>query len=94
LLNREVQLNHRNGGERLQYTIEARPLTSEATQRPSAAPESSSTTIEADDAGEALSYFMRDNDSELVSFQPTPGRESIATIRRRDAVFLVRVYTN
>jgi len=89
-----VQLNHGNGDERLQYTIEARPLTSEATQRRSAAPESSSITIEADDAGEALSHFMRDNDSELVSFQPTPGRESIATIRNHEAVFLVRVYSN
>lgn len=77
----------------MQYTIEARPLTSEATQRRSA-PESSSITIEADDAGEALSYFMRDDGSELVSFQPTPGRESIATIRRNEAVFLVRVYSN
>ena len=89
-----MQLNHGNGDERLQYTIEARPLTSEATQRRSAAPESSSITIEADDAGEALSHFMRDNDSELVSFQPTAGRESIATIRNHEAVFLVRVYSN
>ena len=78
----------------MQYTIETRPLTSEATQRRSAAPEPSSTTIEAGDAGEALSHFMRDSDSELVSFQPTPGRESIATIRRNEAVFLVRVYSN
>ena len=68
----------------MQYTIEARPLTH---------PENpSSTTIEAPDAGEALSRFARRSESEIVSFHATPGRESIATVKRKDAVFLVRVY--
>ena len=51
-------------------------------------------TIEADDAGEALSHFVRDQESEIVSSQSTKGRESIATVKKKDAVFLVRVYTN
>jgi len=69
----------------LQYTIEARPLTQ--TESPS------STTIEASDAGEALSHFVRSSQSEIVSFQATPGRESIATVKKKDTVFLVRVYS-
>jgi len=69
----------------LQYTIETRPLTNP--EKPS------STTIEARDAGEALSRFARGSQSEIVSFQATPGRESIATVKKKDAVFLVRVYS-
>ena len=72
----------------MQYTIEARPLYSEVPHA------TSSMTIEATDAGEALSHFVRDQDSEIVSFQSTKGRESIATVKKKDAVFLVRVYTN
>ena len=73
----------------MQYTIESRPLYSEVPHG-----ETSSTTIEASDAGEALSSFARDHESEVVSFQSMQGRESIATVRKDDAVFLVRVYTN
>jgi len=69
----------------LQYTIEARPLNGVV--------EASSTTIEASDAREALSHFVRNNKSELVSFHRVPGRESIATVKKNDAVFLVRVYS-
>jgi hypothetical protein len=70
----------------LQYTIEARPLTRD--------PEvPSSTTIEARDAGEALSHYVRSSQSEIVSFQSTARRESIATVRKKNAVFLVRVYS-
>jgi len=78
----------------LQYTIEARPLTTEASPRRTAADEASSMTIEAHDAGEAFSHFVRDSHAEVVSFHDTPGRESIATVRRNDAVFLVRVYSD
>ena len=70
----------------MRYTVEARPLTQQE--------EASSTTIEASDAGEALTSFVRDNRSEIVSFQSMQGRESIATVRRNDSVYLVRVYSN
>jgi hypothetical protein len=50
--------------------------------------------VEATDAGEALSAFARDRSSEVVSFQPLTGRESIGTVRREDDVFLVRVYSD
>jgi len=73
----------------VQYTIETRPLYSDVPHG-----EVSSTTIEARDAGEALSSFARDRESEIVSFQSMKGRESIATVKKDDAVFLVRVYTN
>jgi hypothetical protein len=50
--------------------------------------------IEARDPGEALSNFVRASDSEIVSFHPVAGRESIATVKRLDSVFLVRVYSD
>lgn len=70
----------------MQYTIESRPLTSES-------PQSRQTLIEAPTAEAAISQFLYQNASELVSLT-TPGRgsESIATVRKGDSVFLVRVY--
>jgi hypothetical protein len=77
----------------LQYTIEARQLTSEYTHRPAYDVEPRRTTVEAAGPTEAISQFIRDNASELVSLtQPVFGRESIATIKKDDSVFLVRVY--
>jgi hypothetical protein len=78
---------------RLQYTIEARELTSETTQSPAGNAVTRRTTVEARDEGDALSRFVHDQESEVVSFQPVRGRESIATVRKNDTVFLVRVYT-
>jgi hypothetical protein len=49
--------------------------------------------IEANDADEAISQFVREYEAELVSFSsPARGTESIATVKKEDAVFLVRVY--
>ena len=77
----------------MQYTIEARQLSSETSpQRHSVDAEPRRTIVEASDAGEAISLFVRDDDAELVSFQPVQGRESIATVKKNDSVFLVRVY--
>ena len=77
----------------MQYTIEARELTNEYTHRPSVDVKSRRTVIEAEDADEAISRFVRDNESELVSFsRPGQGMESIATVKKEDVVFLVRVY--
>jgi hypothetical protein len=75
------------------YTIETRPLTRENTPR-SDSDGLGPAVIEATDAGEALSAFARDKSSEVVSFQPVTGRESIATVRWHDDVFLVRVYAD
>ena len=78
----------------MRYTIEARELTSGYTHRPSHDADLRRTVIEASDPDEAISQFVRLNDSELVSLsQPAPGRESIATVRKNDCVFLVRVYS-
>jgi hypothetical protein len=77
----------------LQYTIESRELTSEYTHRVPSARETRRMTIEASDAGEAINLFVGQDDAELVSFtNPRPGQESIATVRKNDSVFLVRVY--
>jgi hypothetical protein len=77
----------------LQYTIEARPLTSEHTHRPVLDAHPQQTFIEAASANDAITEFVRQNQSELVSLtRPLRGRESIATIKKDDFVFLVRVY--
>ena len=77
----------------MQYTIESRPLTSEYTHRAAADSESKRTTIEAANADEAISQFLQQNASELVSLtRPSRGRESIATVRKDESVFLLRVY--
>lgn len=77
----------------MQYTIEARELTNEYTHRPSYDVELRRITVEASDAGAAITQFVRQNESELVSFiRPANGRESIATVKKEDTVFLVRVY--
>lgn len=77
----------------MRYTIEARELTSEYTHRPSIDGEPRRTTIEASDADDAISKFVRLDRAELVSVtNPARGRESIATVKKDDCVFLVRVY--
>ena len=77
----------------MQYTIEARELTSEYTHRPLFEGESRRTVIDAADADEAIHQYVRESAAELVSFiQPSRGRESIATVKKEDIVFLVRVY--
>jgi len=79
--------------DRLQYTIEARELTNEYTHRPAFDASPRRTTIEATDADEAISQFVQQERSELVSLtRPATGRESIATVKKDDCVFLVRVY--
>ncbi len=77
----------------MQYTIEARQLTNEYSHRPTFDGESRRTVVEASDADEAISQFVRESECELVSFtRPARGSESIATVKKEDAVFLVRVY--
>ena len=77
----------------MQYTIEARELTNEYTHRPAYEVESRRMTVEASDADEAITQYVRDFEGELVSFsQPARGRESIATVKKEDTVFLVRIY--
>jgi hypothetical protein len=79
---------------RLQYTIESRELTSEYTHRLPTGGEPRRTTIEATDPGEAINRFVDLDECELVSFtNPRHGQESIATVKKNDSVYLVRVYT-
>lgn len=75
----------------MQYTIEARELTSEHTQPGTSA--SQRTTVDAADADEAITRYVQQSASELVSVsRPGQGQESIATVKKEDSVFLVRVY--
>ena len=77
----------------MQYTIEARELTSEYTHRPSADSETRRIVVEANDPDEAINRYVADKEAELVSFsRPARGQESIATVKKEDSVFLVRVY--
>ncbi len=85
--------NANDGGERLQYTIESRELTNEYTHRPAFDVEARRTVIDAADASDAISQFVTQSQAELVSFtRPARGSESIATVKKEDTVFLVRVY--
>ena len=78
----------------MKYTIEARELTNEYTHRPAYDVESRRMTVEACDADEAITRYVRECEGELVSFtRPARGQESIATVKKEDTVFLVRVYT-
>ena len=79
----------------MQYTIESRQLTSEYTHRPALESELRTTTIEAADAAAAISRFVHESECELVSYtRPVPGRETIATVKKNESVYLVRVYRN
>lgn len=80
-------------GVRLRFTIEARQLTYETTQRPRSA-EPETTLIEAASSDDAITKFVIQSDCELVSLtRPLTGRESIATVKAKDdSVILVRVY--
>jgi hypothetical protein len=69
----------------MQFTIEARQLKNPGSQQ---------TMIEAESADDAISKFLAQSASELMHLsRPSGGRESIATIRKDDAVYLVRVYS-
>ena len=77
----------------MQYTIEARELTSESTHRAAYDGRPQRTLIEAGDVDEAIDQYVRASDAQLVSLsRPARGGESIATVKKEDAVFLVRVY--
>lgn len=78
----------------MQYTIETRELTNEYTHRPTLDVEPRRIDVEAQDADEAISHFIREHASELVNLiRPIRGRESIATVKKDDSIYLVRVYT-
>lgn len=76
----------------MQYTIESRELTSESTHRRRDDPGSVRTVVVAKDPDEAIHRYVLDSDAELVSFTDGRGHESIATIKKEDCVYLVRVY--
>jgi len=66
------------------YTIETRELTRA---------ESRHLQVEANDHDDAIHRYVADTESELLSHsRPGRGVESIATVRKADSVFLVRVY--
>ena len=72
----------------MQYTIESRPLTSDTTPL-------KQVRIEAANPESAISEYVRRSHLDLVSVtKPLTGRESIATVKKDDTVFLVRVYSD
>ena len=75
----------------MQYTIEARELSSVSMQR-AAAESGTRITLDARDEDDAITKFVQGNQSELMSFTAVRGRESIATVKKNDSVYLVRVY--
>ena len=76
----------------MQFTIEARELTNEK-HAPAIDAAPRRTTIEAHDPDEAITQFAVESAFELVHIaRPARGRESIATVKNGDSVFLVRCY--
>jgi uncharacterized protein (UPF0333 family) len=79
----------------VEYTIEARELTSEPSRPAALKVDFRSTTVEARNPKEAIRLFVSNSASELMSFAtPGDGRESVGTVRKNDTIFLVRVYQN
>lgn len=77
----------------MQFTIESRQLTNEFTNRRLLDAETKQTVIEAGTVDDAIGEFVRQSDSELISLtKPVRGHESIATVKKDDSTFLVRVY--
>lgn len=77
----------------MQYTIESRPLTSASIPSDRRRASHHEVIIDAEDARHAIAEFVRQNESELVSLtSPRKSSESIATVKKDDRVFLVRVY--
>jgi hypothetical protein len=77
----------------MQYMIEARELTNEYTHRPSFDAASHEVVVDAGDADEAISRYVQQDHSELISLtRAGRGRESIATVKKNDSIYLVRVY--
>ena len=73
----------------MQYTIEVR----EITKPTSYDAQSLRTVVMAKDPDEAIHQYVRDRAAELMSFtHPGNGQESIATVKKEDSFFLVRVY--
>ena len=73
----------------MQYTIEVREITNPTSYDG----QSLRTVVMARDADEAIHQYVRDRAAELMSFtHPGNGQESIGTVRKEDAFFLVRVY--
>lgn len=78
----------------MEFTVEARELTRESSQRRRDEGASRRTVVVARNAEDAIQQYVHDRAAELVSLtHPARGDESIATVKQEDAVFLVRVYT-
>ncbi|HEX7706993.1 MAG TPA: hypothetical protein VF701_11105 [Thermoanaerobaculia bacterium] len=78
----------------MQYTIEARELTTAKTRSLSFDTAHRPVVIEARDSDEALTRYIHANESELVSLvRPGRSREAIATVRKEDTLYLLRVYS-
>jgi hypothetical protein len=77
----------------LQYTIEARELTT-AKSRKTSLGTGRPVIVEARDTDDAITRYILANQSELVSLvHPGRSHEAIATVRKEDSIFLLRVYS-
>lgn len=77
----------------MQYTIETRELTREHARHSGFNAGERPVVVEAPDANEAITRYVQQSGTELVSISRADrGQESIATVRKDDLVYLVRVY--
>ena len=77
----------------MQYTIEARELSSAHSNAWTSQPGAHPDVVMAKDPQEAIEQYVRDLEAVLLTFmQPSPGRESIGIVKKEGTVLLVRVY--
>jgi hypothetical protein len=75
----------------LHFTIESRELSSSTRRTSSQDP--TRCIVDADDADDALTRFLTTSAAELLSkVSPRGGTESIATMKKDDALYLLRIY--
>jgi hypothetical protein len=78
----------------VQFTIERLPLSARS-HDPAVDSERVTSIIEAADPEDAISRYVSEERSELMSHaRALRGAESVATVRKDDAVYMLRVYPN
>jgi hypothetical protein len=78
----------------VQFTIEKSQLTVER-HHAAVGLERAKAIVEAADLDEAMQKYLAEESSELMSqVRPLRGAESVATVRKDDALYMLRIYPN
>jgi hypothetical protein len=79
----------------VQFTIEKSQLTVDSHQGAAIDSEPTTAVVEASDSEDAVFKYLAEESSELMSHvHPLWGAESVATVRKDDALYMLRIYPN